>query len=62
LLKVIFLFKDGSKLSVEVESFNVKRNLLGELAGVSWKNAERKPKLIHLNIDEILAITTEETE
>lgn len=59
MIEITIYLKSGEHFSVFVNSFSVKKNSLGDFAGLSWESASEKlPYLLHIDADEIAAIVS----
>jgi hypothetical protein len=55
--EITIFLKNGSQFSIFASQFIVKRNGIGDFAGLEWTNTEKEPRLLYANVDEISAIT-----
>lgn len=62
--KIKLFLKNGHVVEFYTESFKTKVNGLGGLLGLEWTGVENKTKLLHVDVEDISAITyvTEEEE
>ena len=55
--KVKIIFKSGAVEEVVVKKFLVRKNGLGDIIEIDWENAENKPGLMYLNLNQIACIS-----
>jgi hypothetical protein len=59
MIEITIYLKNGVHFSVFVSEFSVKKNGLGDFAGLSWISASNElPHLLHIDITEVVAIVS----